>query len=224
MGLRRVAAGIVGHLPGSALRVAALRLLFGYSIESGCRVGPGCMIDCDSLTLGRGVTLGRRMRIVGPCAVAIGERTEFGFDCTISCGDWAATSSQTTYERRAEFGADVVVGDRQFFGAVGHLTVGASTWIAGRDSQFWTHGLGVDDRSVSIGECCYVGSAVRFAPGASVSDLTVVGLGSVVIGKFECPASLVAGVPARILRTDYAPLGWEARKRYLAARSRVGGP
>ena len=90
-----------------------------------------------------------------------------------------------------------------FIDAVGGFLLGAGSWIAGRGSQFWTHGADASDRHVSIGARCYIGSAVRFAPGASIADQSVVAIGSVVTKKFTDRRVLVAGVPASVVREDY---------------------
>ena len=85
----------------------------------------------------------------------------------------------------------------------GSLIIGDKSWVAGRGSQFWTHGAGIKKRDISIGKECYVGSAVRFAPGASVPDYCIVGLGSVVTSEITESRSLVAGVPAKVIKRDY---------------------
>lgn len=53
---------------------------------------------------------------------------------------------------------------------------------------------------VAIGDFCYVGSEVRFAPGAHVGDCCIVGLGAVVSrGSIES-SWLIGGVPAQPIR------------------------
>ena len=45
-----------------------------------------------------------------------------------------------------------------------------------------------------------MGSEVRLAPGARLPERCILGLGSVLTGRIETPGSLVAGVPARVVR------------------------
>lgn len=78
--------------------------------------------------------------------------------------------------------------------------IGDRCWIAGRGSQFWTHGASTPRTTVHIGADCFVGSACRFAPGAAVAEHCVVSLGSVVTRRFTTPYRLLGGVPARELR------------------------
>ena len=74
--------------------------------------------------------------------------------------------------------------------------------IAGRESQFWTHGNGIN-KTVEIGESCYIGSASRFSPGAKVGNNVIVGMGSVVTKQIDCNNAMVAGIPAKVVKHDY---------------------
>jgi len=69
------------------------------------------------------------------------------------------------------------------FDVVGYFILGDNSRIAGRGSHFWTNDAGVDDRYITIGDRCYIGSAVRFVPGTSVGGNCVFGLGSVLTKK-----------------------------------------
>ena len=96
-----------------------------------------------------------------------------------------------------------MITSNHYFDVVGAFVLGNNSWIAGTGSQFWTHGAGVQERNITIGEHCYLGSAVRFAPGSSVGDNCIVGLGSVVTKKFNSNNAMIAGHPARIIRENY---------------------
>lgn len=145
-------------------------------------------------------------------SVALGANAVLGDDNRVECGDWYAEVDpvDAPYAREFMVGDDVHITSHHYFDALGGISVGEGTWIAGRDSQFWTHGLAVKDRSIRIGHHCYIGSAVRFAPGARVGDLVVVGLGSVVSGDTSgSDRVLLAGAPAVVIREDYKPVGWK---------------
>lgn len=79
--------------------------------------------------------------------------------------------------------------------------VGANTSIA-FEARVMTHdrtrGLYVHTR---IGENCFIGGRSMILPGVNIGDNCVVGAGSVVT-KSVPPRSVVAGNPARILRSD----------------------
>jgi maltose O-acetyltransferase len=55
-------------------------------------------------------------------------------------------------------------------------------------------------RPVTIGTACWFGDQVVVAPGTELGDGCVVAAGSVVAGRFE-PYSVVAGAPARVVKT-----------------------
>ena len=68
--------------------------------------------------------------------------------------------------------------------------------------------MGSSDRSVTIGSHCYIGSAVRFAPGSKVGNNCIITMGSVVTKKFCVDNALIRGVPAKVIRADY---DWKSR-------------
>lgn len=79
--------------------------------------------------------------------------------------------------------------------------VGRATYIA-FDARILTHdrtrGLYLHTR---IGENCFIGGNSLILPGVEIGDNCVIGAGSVVT-KSVPPRSIVAGNPARIIRSD----------------------
>jgi serine acetyltransferase len=80
------------------------------------------------------------------------------------------------------------------------ITIGDGAWIAGCDSQFWTHGASAMDRDVAIGHGCYLGAAVRMAPGSAIADRCVLGIASIVASRLDQADTVLGGFPARRLR------------------------
>ncbi|MCI0556472.1 MAG: hypothetical protein L0287_36480, partial [Anaerolineae bacterium] len=107
------------------------------------------------------------------------------------------------YTRTLSIGADTLITSNHYFDVAGTFKLGDRSWIAGIGSQFWTHGIGVLDRDIEIRNDCYLGSAVRFAPGSSIGDSVLVAMGSVVSGKLDVSNTLVGGVPAKVLKENY---------------------
>lgn len=198
-------------LPFGPLRTLLYRLIPSYEIHPSARIGWLAVIDVDSLEMRSGSRIGFGSHISGPMRVSLGVGSSLGGKTRVECGHWHEEVDAVDAPCAREFtiGDQVLVTSGHYFDAIGGLYVGSRTCIAGRGSQFWTHGLSVADRSVFIGDHCYIGSAVRFAPGARIGSDVVVGIGSVVVSDLgSVDRALVAGVPARVIRTDYVHPGW----------------
>lgn len=219
MKLRRAFIRGISWLPSAGLRRLGYRQLRGYSIDPTARIGWRTVVDVETLELAAESSLGPKSSLRGPMRVSIGPRASVGASNTIECGAWYAQfdSAEAPYAREFVVGRDCLITSGHFFDAVGGIYLGDGTCIAGSGSQFWTHGVGVEDRSIFVGRYCYIGSAARFAPGARVADLVVVGLGSVVVGDMtEYRESLLAGVPAVLVRKDYRVPGWDVLEKAIA--------
>ncbi len=203
---RLILAILVSALPLNALRCAFYKWLFGYSID-GAEIGFGTVIDVHEAHL-IGCTIGRFNKFRGPISVFIGARADIESHNTFDCGDWAADSQHfERYERTLTIESNARVTNHHFFDLAGHFFLGHGSWIAGRGSQFWTHGVNVTDRNVYIGKNSYIATAVRFAPGSGVGDNVIVGIGSVVMKRIEASNALISGFPAQVVKEGR---GWKA--------------
>lgn len=204
---------VVSAIPCSRVRAALYGLFFGYSVSQEAILGPFAIIAVDQARIGsvriRGMCIFR-----GPYRLEIGDRTVIGSWNSFECGEWAAeaTYADAGYARECRIGADCLVTAGHFIDTTGGFAIGDRTWIAGRGSQFWTHGAGADDRSVAIGDDCYVGSRVIFAPGSAMGDGCLAMPGCVVTRRLEARNALVGGVPASVVRVN-----WDWRNRRAAA-------
>ena len=194
---------LVSILPLNILRVLGYRLLFGYRIEHS-RIGFGTIIAVDEFSLSRS-RIGFLNQFIGPIKVNIAEGASIGNRNAFSCGYWVLREDNKAmnYARTLDVGADTLITSGHHFDVAGEFKLGDRSWVAGIGSQFWTHGVGVRDRDIEIGSDCYLGSAVRFAPGSSIGDNVLVAMGSVVSGKMDTSNALVGGVPARVLKENY---------------------
>ena len=200
--LKLIAAVFVSLLPLNGLRVLGYRLL-GYRVRE-ARIGFGTVIAVDEAVL-EACRIGPFNLFAGPMKIhlhrgaSIGNRNEF------VCGYWVLREEYrgAHYRRRLEVCEAALITSRHYFDLSGSFTLGERSWIAGIDSQFWTHGAGVTERDIQIGSDCYIGSAVRIAPGSSIGDHVLVAMGSVISGKLPESHALVGGVPARVLKSDY---------------------
>ena len=199
---RTALAALISVLPLNALRVVGYRLL-GYRIE-GAKIGFGTIIAVDEALI-ESCKIGPLNLFVGPLHLHIHRGASIGNRNEFVCGYWVLREEHrdAQYACRLEICEDALITSRHYFDLAGSLVLGARSWIAGIDSQFWTHGAGVIDRDIRIGSDCYVGSAVRFAPGACIGDRVVVAMGSVVSGALAVDNALVGGVPAKVLKPNY---------------------
>jgi acetyltransferase-like isoleucine patch superfamily enzyme len=204
--LKFAGAVIAAFLPCNWMRVLAYRLLLGYKIE-GAQIGFGTLIAVTSAKMGR-CRIGLFNQFLGPMRINIADSAKIGDQNKFICGLWTLQHGEG-YARRLEIGEGALITSLHYFDVCGSFELGAGSWIAGIGSQFWTHGAGVSRRYVSIGRGCYIGSAVRFSPGASIGDEVAVTLGSVVSRKFAGHRLLVGGAPATVIMSNY---DWKSRQ------------
>ncbi|MBT8582840.1 hypothetical protein G6653_08670 [Polynucleobacter paneuropaeus] len=196
--MKTVYAILISMLPTSMLRNKLYRLMFGYLIDPSVRIGFLTVIATKSFRADEGVSIKSLNLFRGPIKVSIGAGSRIGklnrFTCPAHVED--PLLSHMKYTPILEIGKRVLILDENFFDLFGKITIGDDSWIAGHDSQFWTHGVSVMDRDISIGEGNYIGSAVRFAPGSSINNKNVVSIGSVVLSRIDCNHHLISGFPA----------------------------
>lgn len=199
--LKLLAAVLMGLLPLNFLRVFGYRLL-GYKIN-GAKIGFATVIAVDEAEI-RACKIGMGNLFTGPMKMAIGDGAMIGHLNIFSCGYWTTRPeyAEAGYERELLIGRDCLVTSQHYIDLAGRFELGNGSWIAGFSSQFWTHGAGTTDREIRVGERSYLGSAVRFAPGTSVGDDSIVAMGSVVTKKFRDDRVLVGGVPAKMIKEN----------------------
>jgi acetyltransferase-like isoleucine patch superfamily enzyme len=217
--LKLVLAHLVAALPGNAVRVLCYRALFGYRIR-GSRIGWQTVIHVADAEF-RECRVGHHNRFVGPMSVRVMKGADIGSHNAFECGQWtrAESAEPGAYERRLEIGEHTLISSRHYIDVAGSFVLGHGSWIGGVGSQFWTHGAGVKERNIKIGERCYVGSGVIFAPGAGLANNTMVALGSLVSRRFHRPNVVIGGVPAVVLREDF---DWRTQQAMAETRPGAG--
>jgi acetyltransferase-like isoleucine patch superfamily enzyme len=213
---KRIAAILIAHTPYSTVRVMLYRLLPGYDIGAECTIGYGVMIAVNSFSAGNRVVIRRGTCFNGPIDVILADRTFIGRFNRIECGYGAAAAAvrHMNYTRRFQTGFNSLINEGHLFDVFGTIMIGRGSWIAGFNSQFLTHGVGVMNRDISIGEECFLGSAVRFAPGCSIADRVIVGIGAVVTKQFPDCDVVVGGLPAHIIKIRDASDGHHFEKTW----------
>jgi acetyltransferase-like isoleucine patch superfamily enzyme len=214
--IRRLLAVLVGYCPTNTLRCFFYSYLMGYRLGANVRLGWGTVVAVNEFVAGANVTIRRGNTFVGPVTVELGERTFIGRYNKIECGDSAVDPkvAHMGYSRRFVTGANSLINEGHLFDVLGTLSIGNGTWIAGFDSQFLTHGAGTMNRDIKLGDDCFVGSAVRFAPGAGVGDRVIVGIGAVVTKQLPENNVVVGGFPAKVIKIREADDEYHFEKQW----------
>ncbi|MFA5844983.1 MAG: acyltransferase [Coriobacteriia bacterium] len=171
-----------------------------------------------------GVKVGRRARVWGTSHVLRYPKSEisFGDDLILSASQhraYFASIYAPTFIRTNSYTANIVVGDNVGMSGVSihcrstSVTIGDGTMIAANvlisDSD--GHALwppetrrtnpGLDlDAPVTIGRDVWIGTRAMVLKGVTIGDGAVIAAGAVVTADVE-PNTVVAGVPAKVVRT-----------------------
>jgi acetyltransferase-like isoleucine patch superfamily enzyme len=215
---------MVALLP-SALKVAFYRLVYKYDIGRDVKIGLSLLVGVRRCRIGDGVHIGHLnlfLRIedleidahsrIGFLNMFRGGRVRLGAYTSVFRMNFMNSIPEPDAENVTDAvldvgpGAVITSGHRLDF--TDRITIGASTVIGGRGSGFWTHSR-QRTRPIVVGNHCYLGSGVQFAPGVELADCCIVSLGAVLTGQFTEARVLIVGNPARIerkLRRDEFPL------------------
>jgi acetyltransferase-like isoleucine patch superfamily enzyme len=213
--LRLALLAVTALLPGPLKRLV-LRLVFGYRIGRGVRIGLS-LIDARRVVLGDGTWIGHGNLIIRVGELRTGRDVRIGMGNIIRGGDRVVLEDYSTIirfnvlnaipdhdattapvsELLVGRGAVVVAGHRLDF--TDRIVLGRNVIVAGRNSSLWTHNR-QRTAPIVIGDYCYLGSEVRLAPGSALADCCILGLGAVLTKPIPEARCLVAGVPARVVR------------------------
>jgi acetyltransferase-like isoleucine patch superfamily enzyme len=200
----------------SFIKRALYRTLFGYKIGKNVRIGLS-IIDANSCTIGDNVSIGHLNMLVGIDNLSIGEHARIGHLNIIRGGTEVRLGRYIEILRLNEINSipdpiAINVPDPRFLLGDGSIVTtshkidftdrvefGKKVVLGGRNSSLWTHNR-QSTVGITIGDCAYIGSEIRIAPGGSIPANSVVGIGSVIAGKLEGEYCLFAGVPAKKIK------------------------
>lgn len=193
MKIKSIILRIIKFIPNYEFKVFLLKQIFGYSIGKNVKIGRA-VINCNKVVIGDNVL--------------IADRT------TISCNELyigANTSihSGNVIQGSANFylGSNSRIINNHYFDLWNNIHIGNNTWIAGKNSEFRTHGSvhtkdNEKDLSIIIKDHVYIGSSSLFAPGVVIESVNLVGLGSVVSGIFKESLTIIAGNSAKVVKNN----------------------
>jgi acetyltransferase-like isoleucine patch superfamily enzyme len=152
--------------------------------------------------VGRGVRFGRGVRIIG--RAAIGDRAEIGSNTLIVA---------TTAAAVVEIESNTFIASHCTIAARDRVYIGPETMIAEmvtiRDHDHDPDYPPKSGRTISapiiVGARVWIGTKATLVRGVTVGDDAVVGANAVVTADVE-PSTIVAGVPAKLIRRKAAPL------------------
>jgi acetyltransferase-like isoleucine patch superfamily enzyme len=159
-----------------------------------------------------------RLQTDGLCFVCPGVKLELGRDAVLRLGRWSwvgAGCKIRVHEGEVEIGAKSVLGQECTISAYQHVSIGRECIIADRVMMIdFDHGVveverpireqGIYKRDVRIGHNTWIGYGACLLRGVTVGDNAVIGTSAVV--TVDVPANaVVAGIPARVIRTRDAP-------------------
>jgi len=188
---------LISLFPLNILRVLGYRFLFNYQLKN-AKIGWFTIINIEKLTI-ENASIGSFTFCSGPLQLTMLSGSNMGSLNYIKCGKWAKEFSS---KRCFFIEENVTITTQHLFDIFGEIRIGKGSFIAGVRSQFWTHGGMSEEVDIIIGEECYIGSGVKFAPGTELAEKTLCAMGSVVSKKFNETNILIAGVPAKKIKDN----------------------
>lgn len=184
---------LIGLSPNSRLKITLLRTL-GWQVGRGVHIGPVFVWSVDDVRLADESRIGSFNVFRGLSLLRLGERSRIGQWNWISA---AAPLRLAGASGSLTIGEHSALTSRHYLDASGGIDVGAFTTIAGVRSTFITHGInwrkGAQTfKRITVGSHSLISSNVNFAPGASVGDRTVIGMGATVSGSLSEPGLYLA--------------------------------
>jgi hypothetical protein len=204
---------LISFVPGNRVRILLHRVINRYHISKSAFIAHGVVIAVESATIGC-VAIANGNLFDGPYTLVLQDGVVIGCNnrfWSIMGGGVSQMEEQmegvppmyTCILRR-----NVLVTEEHFFDSTGGLEVGEGTWIAGRGTQVWTHGL--KSGPVMIGAHNYVSTRVTMSPRSSTGESTTILPGSVVAERFTTARARLGGNPARIISVEKPESGFAA--------------
>jgi acetyltransferase-like isoleucine patch superfamily enzyme len=165
-----------------------------------------------------------RLRTEGVCFICPGVKLEIGRGAVLRVGRWAWIGhgcKVRVHEGEVSIGAKTVIGQECTISAYQHISIGRECILADRVMLIdFDHGVveverpirvqGIYKRDVRVGHNVWMGYGACVLRGVQIGENSIVGT-SAVVTKSAPANSVLAGVPARVIRVREAPtlMRWE---------------
>jgi acetyltransferase-like isoleucine patch superfamily enzyme len=165
-----------------------------------------------------------RLRTEGVCFICPGVKLEIRRGAVLRVGRWAWIGhgcKVRVHEGEVSIGAKTVIGQECTISAYQHISIGRECILADRVMLIdFDHGVveverpirvqGIYKRDVRVGHNVWMGYGACVLRGVQIGENSIVGT-SAVVTKSAPANSVLAGVPARVIRTRAAPtlMRWE---------------
>jgi GT2 family glycosyltransferase/acetyltransferase-like isoleucine patch superfamily enzyme len=170
----------------------SLRNAYLCTFGKGVTLETGVIIDAlsvDGFHLGDNVSIGAYSHMRASALSNMGSGLRLGKNSSCDAFSFLGAAGPV------RIGENVIMGQHVSFHAENHSFA---------DIHVPIRAQGVTRQGIRIDDDCWIGSNVVFLDGCHVGRGSVVGAGSIVRGGFE-PYSVIAGVPARVIRSRLTP-------------------
>ena len=191
--VKKILFKIIVNCPLNIFRVFIYRNIFNYKIGKNVFIGRS-IINASEATIGNDCYLANNSVIIcNKLIIGNGTKIQSGNLIQGASSFYIGRNSRIINNHYIDLWNDVEIGD--------------NTWLAGKQSQIWTHGsihtqTGKKNLNVKIGNDIYIGSNTLIAPGVIIDSLNLIGMGSVVTKSINTSKNIVAGNPATIVKQD----------------------
>ncbi len=190
--MRKIFFFVIKRLPSNYLRIQFYKLFFKYEIGSNVKIGK-CVINAKNVIIGDGVLIRDNNHI--SC-----NNLKIDNNVSIHSGNFIMGTANFSIGKNSR------IINNHFIDLYNNVTIGSNSWLAGKNSQIWTHGS-INTKTgkkldVTIGNYVYIGSNVSIAPGVKISNNNLIGLGSVVNKSFLDEKTIILGNPSKIVKTE----------------------
>ena len=190
----------ISMMPLNSLRVFLYRTILGYRIGRNVKIGYGTTIQSDKVLIEDNVKIKPHNKFFRLENITIREGTVIaGYNNFHG----ASFSLRHPLRNSIELGRNCHITAENLFDAASGIIFRDEVKIGGRGTDFWSHGSTKENDTIIIesgtrfGPACKIGTAVR------IGKNCLIGMGTIITKSFPDDNCLIAGVPAKIIKTDY---------------------